>query len=80
MSARIKYCPVVPEDPQPESAVSQWSLGIAMFAAFVIPFVLFVTSARYRLFVDQARISFEQITNSHSAQPIDQSTPTPSHD
>jgi hypothetical protein len=53
--SKVKYVPTIPADPPPPaSTVSQWSFGIAMFAAFVIPFVLLVTSARYRLFADQA--------------------------
>lgn len=51
---RVSYVPTVPEDPAPPSPVTQWSSGIAMFAAFVLPFVLLLTSARYRLFADQA--------------------------
>ncbi|WP_254508910.1 hypothetical protein [Anatilimnocola floriformis] len=79
---RIKYCPMEPFEPQPESAVSQWSFGIAMFAAFVIPFVLLFASARYRLFADQARIQFDHFTNASAAKklPAETPLPTPSHD
>ena len=55
---RVKYCPIVPEEPQPESRLTQWSLGIAMFAAFVIPFILLLASARYRVFLAQAKHKF----------------------
>lgn len=58
----VKYCPIVPEDPQPESRMTQWSLGIAMFAAFVIPFLLLFTSARYRVFVAQAKHRLEAVS------------------
>jgi hypothetical protein len=51
----IKYVPTVLEDPPEPSKVTQWSLGIAMFAAFVIPFVLLASSARYQVFVAQAK-------------------------
>ena len=51
---RVSYLPHVPEAAPLPSAVPQWSFGIAMFAAFVLPFVLLLTSARYRLFADQA--------------------------
>jgi hypothetical protein len=53
---KINYVPTVLEEPQPEStSVSQWSVGIAMFAAFVIPFVLLFASARYRAAVNYAQ-------------------------
>lgn len=58
----IKYCPMVPEEPQPQSRMTQWSLGIAMFAAFVIPFILLLTSARYRVFVAQAQHAINAVT------------------
>ncbi len=51
---KVTYLPHVPEEAPPPSAATQWSFGIAMFAAFVLPFVLLLTSARYRLFADQA--------------------------
>jgi hypothetical protein len=59
---RIRYCPIVPEEPQPQSRMTQWSLGIAMFAAFVIPFILLLTSARYRVFVAQAQHAIDAVT------------------
>lgn len=53
---KIKYVPTVPDEPEPEStSVTQWSLGIAMFAAFVIPFVLLFASVRYRAAVNHAQ-------------------------
>jgi hypothetical protein len=58
----VKYCPIVPEEPQPESRMSQWSQGIAMFAAFVIPFILLLTSARYRVFLAQAKHQIEVVS------------------
>jgi len=61
-SVKLKYCPMVPEEPQPESRLTQWSLGIAMFAAFVIPFILLLTSARYRVFVAQAKHTLESVS------------------
>jgi hypothetical protein len=51
---RVSYLPHVPEEAEPEAPVTRWSYGIAMFAAFVLPFILLITSARYRLFADQA--------------------------
>lgn len=65
----VKYVPTVLEDPPEPSQASKWSVGIAMFAAFVIPFVLLVSSARYQVFVAQAKHAFntfgqtEQPTN-----------------
>ncbi|QDU28783.1 hypothetical protein ETAA8_38880 [Anatilimnocola aggregata] len=47
--------------PEPEtrpSSLGKWALGIAMFAAFVIPFLLLIASARYRVFVAQAKHTF----------------------
>lgn len=58
----VKYCPMVPEEPQPESRMTQWSQGIAMFAAFVIPFILLLTSARYRVFLAQAKHKIEAVS------------------
>ena len=52
---KINYVPTVLEEPQPESSVSQWSVGIAMFAAFVIPFVLLFSSVRYRAAIHVAQ-------------------------
>jgi hypothetical protein len=46
---------VVPIEEQPKPTTSQWSLGLTMFAAFVVPFLLFATSARYRVFLAQAK-------------------------
>lgn len=51
---KVTYLPHIPEEAPPPSPVTQWSFGIAMFAAFVLPFVLLLTSSRYRLFADQA--------------------------
>ena len=48
----VRYVPV--EEP-PKRSATQWSLGIAMFAAFVLPFVLLVSSAPYRQFVAQTK-------------------------
>lgn len=59
----VKYCPTVPEEPPPESRMKQWSMGIAMFAAFVIPFILLLTSARYRVFVAQAKHQIEVVSH-----------------
>lgn len=71
----IKYVPTVLEDPPEPSKATQWSLGIAMFAAFVIPFVLLASSARYQVFVAQAKHAFQSFSqtspanNSPSKQP-----------
>lgn len=51
----LRYVPV--EEP-PQRTATQWSLGIAMFAAFVIPFVLLITSVWYRDFVFQTKARF----------------------
>lgn len=51
----IKYVPVVHEDPPEDTTATKWSQGVAMFAAFVIPFVLLLTSHRYRVFIAQAK-------------------------
>lgn len=56
---------VVPiEEPKKAQISTQWSLGLAMFAAFVIPFVLLTTSARYRGFVVQAKNRIEHVSRS----------------
>jgi arginine/lysine/ornithine decarboxylase len=60
----IKYIPIVPEDPPEDTAATKWSQGIAMFAAFVIPFVLLLTSARYRVFIAQANHKLQSFTQS----------------
>ena len=65
---RVNYLPTIPEEPAPPSPVTQWSFGIAMFAAFVLPFVLLLTSARYRLFADQAFLKFRGATQTQSLQ------------
>lgn len=59
---RVKYCPIEPEEPRPASRMTQWSLGLAMFAAFVMPFLLLFTSARYRVFVAQAKHKLEAVS------------------
>ena len=51
----IKYLPIIPPEPPEDTAATKWSQGIAMFAAFVIPFVLLLTSSRYRVFIAQAK-------------------------
>ncbi len=78
---RVKYCPIVPEDPQPESRLTQWSLGIAMFAAFVVPFLLLFSSARYRVFVAQAKHQLEVVSQTplnglyRGSSPAEEQTP-----
>ena len=59
---RVNYLPTIPEEAPPPSAVTQWSFGIAMFAAFVLPFILLLTSARYRLFADQAILKLRGVS------------------
>jgi hypothetical protein len=80
---KISYLPHVPEPAPPPSAVSQWSFGIAMFAAFVLPFVLLVTSARYRLFADQAvlmlRSSAQESLRINASNPGPIQTPSQQH-
>lgn len=82
MKSLIKYVPVVPEEPQLEStAVTQWSLGIAMFAAFVIPFLLLFTSARYRAVLHNTQqklgfVSWRALDNNDSKLPLEK-IPTP---
>jgi len=49
------------EEAKKKSIGNNWLLGIAMFAAFVIPFLLLVTSARYRVLVAQAKYQFETL-------------------
>lgn len=46
---------VLPLDEKPKPVTTQWSLGLAMFAAFVVPFLLLLTSTRYQVFIAQAR-------------------------
>jgi hypothetical protein len=54
---------VVPiEEPKKDQSSTQWSMGLAMFAAFVIPFVLLITSTRYRGFVAQAKAKIEHVS------------------
>ncbi len=53
----LRYLPI--EEPPPRKA-AQWSLGIAMFAAFIMPFVLLSTNAKYRELVVQATAKFEK--------------------
>ena len=65
----IKYLPVIPPDPPEEMAATKWSQGIAMFAAFVIPFVLLLTSSRYRVFIAQAKHKLQTFSQ---ASPVDQ--------
>jgi uncharacterized membrane protein len=55
---------VIPLEEKPKPAATQWSVGIAMFAAFVIPFVLLVSSGRYRTFVAQAKAKIEHVGRS----------------
>jgi hypothetical protein len=43
---------VIPlEEPPKKPETTAWSVGLAMFAAFVMPFVLLMISARYQGFV-----------------------------
>ena len=60
----IKYIPIIPEDPPEPTPISKWSQGLAMFAAFVIPFVLLLTSSRYRVFVAQAQHTLQSFGQS----------------
>ncbi len=77
----VKYCPIVPEEPQPEPRMTQWSQGIAMFAAFVIPFILLLTSARYRVFVAQAQHALDAVTPVEAKFPdVLRPWKAPSHD
>ncbi|WP_425613869.1 hypothetical protein NA78x_003713 [Anatilimnocola sp. NA78] len=50
---------VQPEEEPKQKPMGNWLVGIAMFAAFVIPFLLLVTSARYRVLIAQAKHQFE---------------------
>jgi len=84
---RVSYVPLTPEELKPEPKATQWSLGIAMFAAFVIPFVLLFASARYRVFVAQARHQFETVTQAFApaeaerpAEAIQNPSPVATHD
>ena len=45
----------VPDEEPPKRSATQWSVGIAMFAAFVLPFVLLIASAPYRQFLAQTK-------------------------
>jgi hypothetical protein len=53
---------IIPIEDKPKQTATQSSLGIAMFAAFVVPFVLLVASTRYRTFVAQARATLETVS------------------
>lgn len=60
----VRYVPIdAPAEEPLKAKTSQWSIGIAMFAAFVLPFVLFAASARYRIFVAQAKARIATIQN-----------------
>jgi hypothetical protein len=73
---------IVPFEEKPKPATTQWSLGLAMFAAFVIPFLLLLSSTRYRDFLlhAKARLEATQQQASSVLQGPDIDWPIPNHD
>lgn len=59
---------VVPLEEQPKKPATHWSLGLAMFAAFVVPFLLLLTSTRYQVFVAQAKAKLTAARQQASGQ------------
>jgi hypothetical protein len=49
------------EEPKADQSSTQWSIGLTMFAAFVMPFVLLMVSARYQTFVARASARMSEV-------------------